>query len=472
MPCPPRTGPAFGEGGTAVRAKFHLLRRRDLNATRIVAGSFAAVILLGTVLLNLPAASRSGQSPGLLTCLFTATSSTCVTGLVLVDTATQWSLLGQGVILALIQIGGLGFISIMTFFSLMLRRKIGLSERLILVSNFNLNNLSGVVRLVRFTLKWTFLFESVGALILMTRFIPLYGVGRGIWLGVFHSVSAFCNAGFDLLGRGAPFQSLLPFQRDPVVLGTIMALIVIGGLGFFVWSDLAARRREGRRLSIYTRIVLTVTAVLLAVGTAAVLAVEFYNPDTLGPMPLWQKVLNALFQSVTFRTAGFSVLDQGALRDTTLALGSILMLIGGSSGSTAGGVKTGTVAVLALGLWADLKGRNSLVVGERSISRRQQLTAMTLTMTAVLLFLSGSMFLSLWDGLPFMRAGYEVASALGTVGLTAGLTPGLSIPCRVLIIALMYLGRVGILSFSLAFSTRSRRVESKIKYPVTNVMIG
>ena len=462
----------FGEGGSTVRSKFHLLRRRDLNATRIVAGSFAVIILLGTVLLNLPEASRSGQSPGLLTCLFTSTSSTCVTGLVLVDTATQWSMFGQAVILGLIQLGGLGFISIMTLFSMLLRRKIGLSERLLLVSNFNLNSISGVVRLVRFALKWTFLFELSGALILMTRFIPLYGIGQGIWLSVFHAVSAFCNAGFDLLGQGAPFQSLAPFAGDPVVLCTIMALIVIGGLGFFVWSDLADRRYSHGRLSLYTKIVLTMTAVLLAVGAGIVLAVEYYNPDTLGPMPLWQKIMNALFQSVTFRTAGFGVVNQGAFRDVTLALGCVLMLIGGSSGSTAGGIKTGTVAVLGLGLWSDLKGRANLVIGERSISRRQQSNAMTLTMTAVLLFLGGSMFLSLWDGLPFMEASFEVASALGTVGLTTGLTPTLSQAGRVLIITLMYLGRVGILSFSIAFASRSHRAEDKIKYPTTNVMIG
>lgn len=454
-----------------MRAKFHLLRRRNLNATRIVAGSFAAIILLGTFLLNLPAASQSGQSPGVLTCLFTATSSTCVTGLVLVDTATQWTLFGQVVILAMIQMGGLGFITVMTLFSLMLRRKIGLSERLILVSNFNLNNMNGVVRLVRYTLKWTFLFELSGALLLATRFIPTYGWRDGIWFSVFHSVSAFCNAGFDLLGRGAPFQSLTPFQGDPVVLFTIMALIVIGGLGFFVWSDIAHRKETGR-VSTYTKIVLTMTVSLVVLGAAIVLAVEFHNPDTLGPMPLWKKGLNALFQSVTFRTAGFGTIDQGAMRDSTLALGCILMLIGGSSGSTAGGIKTGTVAVLALSLWADLKGGGEVVIGGRSLSRRQQSNAMTLTMTAMLLFTAGSMFLSLFESLPFMSAAFEVASALGTVGLTTGITPALTRVSRVLIILLMYLGRVGILSISIAFAARRHGAESKIKYPVTNVMIG
>lgn len=454
-----------------MRVKFHLLRRKNLNATRIVVGSFAAVILLGTLLLNLPQASQSGRSPGLLTCLFTATSSTCVTGLVLVDTATQWSLLGQGVILAMIQLGGLGFITIMTLFSMLLRRKIGLSERLLLVSNFNLNSMSGVVRLVRYTLKWTAIFELSGALLLATRMIPAYGFLKGLWFSLFHSVSAFCNAGFDLLGQDGPFQSLTPFRDDPVVLFTIMALIVIGGLGFFVWSDIAHRRENGR-LSVYTKMVLITSAILIVLGTVIVLAVEYDNPDTLGNMPLWQKLVNALFQSVTFRTAGFAAIDQGAMRDSTVALGCILMLIGGSSGSTAGGIKTGTVAVLLLGLWADLKGRSVITLGKHSISRRQQSNAMTLVMTVTLLFLGGSMFLSLRDGLPFLPAAYEVASALGTVGLSAGLTPGLSRACQVFLIALMYLGRVGILSVSIAFASRGQGGASKIKYPVTQVMIG
>lgn len=455
-----------------MRGKFHLLRRRALNPTRIVAGSFAAIIALGTVLLSLPLASRSGQSAGVLTSLFTATSSTCVTGLVVADTATQWSFFGQVVILAMIQLGGLGFITIMTLFSLAVRRKIGLSERLIMVSSLNLNNLGGVVRLVRFTLKWTLCFEGVGALLLMTRFIPAYGLGQGVWMGLFHAVSAFCNAGFDILGLEKPYQSLMPFQDDPVVLFTIMALIVIGGLGFFVWEDIAENRRW-KKLSLYTKLVIVMSCSLILLGWVILLAVEFHNPDTLGPMPLGEKVMNALFQSVTFRTAGFAAVDQGGLRDTSQALGCIFMLIGGSSGSTAGGIKTVTVAVLGLSVLAGFRGRSTVTIGGRSISQRQQSSATTLTLTALLFFLFGSMFLSLFDAVPFMDAGFEVASALGTVGLSTGITPTLSIPCRIFLIAFMYLGRVGILSCSIAFSTaRSAARESKIKYPTTEVMIG
>lgn len=455
-----------------MKRKFHLLKRRALNPTRIVAGSFAAIIALGTILLTLPIASRSGEGAGWLTGLFTATSATCVTGLVVADTATQWSMFGQVVILSMIQLGGLGFITIMTLFSLIAHRKIGLSERLIMVSSLNLNNMNGVVRLVRFTLKWTLCFEGAGALLLMTRFIPRFGLGQGIWMGIFHSVSAFCNAGFDLFGLDHPFQSLVPFQSDPVVLFTIMALIVIGGLGFFVWSDIAQNRRW-RKLSLYTKLVLVMTAALILIGWVILFAVEWENPATLGEMSFGDKLMNALFQSVTFRTAGFSAVDQGGLRDTSQALGAILMLIGGSSGSTAGGIKTVTVAVLGLSVLAGFRGRSTVTIGGRSIDRRQQTSATTLMLTALLLFLIGSMFLSLFDAVPFMDAGFEVASALGTVGLSVGITPTLSIPCRIFLILFMYLGRVGILSCSIAFSTtRSMARETKIKYPVTDVMIG
>lgn len=455
-----------------MKGKFHLLKRRALNPTRIVAGSFAVIIALGALLLTLPLASRDGQSAGLLTGLFTATSSTCVTGLVVADTATQWSFFGQLVILAMIQLGGLGFITIMTLFSFAAHRKIGLSERLIMVSSLNLNNMSGVVRLVRFTLKWTLVFEGAGALILMIRFIPIYGLGQGIWMGIFHSVSAFCNAGFDILGLEKPYQSLIPFQSDPVVLFTVMALIVIGGLGFFVWSDIAQNRRW-KKFSLYTKLVLVMTVTLIGIGWAILGAVEWNNPETLGKMSVSGKLINSLFQSITFRTAGFSAIDQGGLRDTSQALGCILMLIGGSSGSTAGGIKTVTVAVLGLSVLAGFRGRSVVTIGGRSINRRQQTSATTLTLTALLFFLIGSMFLSLFDAIPFMDAGFEVASALGTVGLSVGITPTLSIPCRVFLILFMYLGRVGILSCSIAFSSpRAVARETKIKYPVTDVMIG
>ena len=448
-----------------------LIRSRSLNATRIVAASFAVIILTGALLLTLPAASRSGESAGFFTALFTATSSSCVTGLILVDTWTQWSLFGQVVILVMIQLGGLGFMTILTLFSLATRRRIGLSERLIIVSTLNLNNMDGVVRVVRHALIGTFLLEGAGAVLLALRFIPQAGLARGLWYGLFHAVSAFCNAGFDLLGwRGGAFSSLACCKDDPVVLLTLSALIILGGLGFFVWEDLL-ECRCWKRLSPYTKIVLMLTAGLLLAGTVFFFLEESHNSATLGDMPLWQKGLNAFFQSVTLRTAGFDAIGQGNLTDSSKALCCIFMLIGGSSGSTAGGVKTATVAVLLLALRASLTGREQVAFRGRAVPFQRVLDAMTLALVVLFLFFGASMTISTLEGLPYLDCAYEVASAMGTAGLTCGLTPGLSRISQGLIIALMYLGRVGILSFSIAFITRNH-TPAKLRYPEMRVMIG
>ena len=448
-----------------------LRNRRNFNPTRIVAGSFGVIILLGTLLLMLPAASRDGQSAGLFASLFTATSASCVTGLIVADTWLQWSLFGQTVILVMIQLGGLGFMTVITLFSLALHRRIGLSERLVMVSTLNLNDMDGVVRMVQHALMGTFCMEGAGALLLSLRFIPKFGLAGGLWRGVFHGVSAFCNAGFDLLGGySGAFSSLAGFNDDPMVLLTTAALIAVGGLGFFVWEDVLQHRRW-KKLSLYSRLVLSLTAALILFGALFFFAVEYRNPATLGPMPLWQKGLNALFQSVTLRTAGFDALGQGGLTDSSLALSVIFMLIGGSSGSTAGGLKTVTVAVLLLAFRAGVRGREEVTLRGRAISHRRVMNAMTLTLMVVFLFMVSSMLLSTVDGLPFLSAAFEVASAMGTVGLTVGITPGLSLFSRGVLVFLMYVGRVGILSFSIAFLTRSK-YPAKIKYPTFDIMIG
>ncbi|MBM6885416.1 potassium transporter TrkG [Pseudoflavonifractor phocaeensis] len=447
------------------------IRNRSLNATRVVAVSFAVIILVGALLLTLPIASRSGESAGFFTGLFTATSATCVTGLILVDTWTQWSLFGQVVILAMIQLGGLGFMTVITLVSFALHRRIGLSERLIMVSTLNLNDLDGVVRVVRHALMGTFLLEGIGAVILSACMIPEFGIAGGIWRGIFHAVSAFCNAGFDLLGgRFGAFSSLVGYNDHPVVLLTIAALITVGGLGFFVWEDIL-RKRSIHRLSVYSKMVLLMTALLIVGGAAFFLVEEYANPATLGNMPLWQKLCNALFQSVTLRTAGFDAIGQGGLSDSSKAFSSILMLIGGSSGSTAGGLKTATVAVLLLALRSGLAGREQVTFRGRTIPYRRVLNAMTLALVMLFLFLVGSMVISTVEGLPYLDCAFEVASAMGTVGLTTGLTPNLTPFSQTLIILLMYLGRVGVLSFSIALMTRGRTMD-KIRYPEMNVMIG
>ena len=410
------------------------IRSRSLNATRIVAGSFAAIILIGALLLTLPIASRDGQSAGFFTGLFTATSSTCVTGLILVDTWTQWTLFGQAVILTMMQLGGLGFMTVITLVSFALHRRIGLSERLIMVSTLNLNDMDGVVRVVRHALIGTFAMETAGAVLMSVCLIPEFGFLKGTWHAVFHAVSSFCNAGFDLLGgRFGAFSSLAGYNDNPLMLGTTAALIV-GGALFFLME-------------------------------------EFDNPATLGDMPLWQKGLNALFQSVTLRTAGFDSIGQGGLSDTSKAMSCVLMLIGGSSGSTAGGIKTATVGVLLLALRSGLMGREQVTFRGRAIHYRRVLNAMTLALVVLGVFVFSSMVVSTVEDLPYLDSAFEVASAMGTVGLTTGTTPTLTPFSQGLLILLMYMGRVGILSFSIAFITGNRH-PAKIKYPEMNVMIG
>lgn len=448
-----------------------LIKKKSMNATRIVAGGFAAIILLGTLLLMLPAASKSGESAGFLNSLFTATSATCVTGLIPVDTGMSWTFFGQLVIIALIQLGGLGFMTVITMVSFLLRRRIGLSERLIMVSTLNLNDMDGVVRVVRHALIGTFTLEGAAAVLLSFRFVPQFGLLGGIWRGIFHAISAFCNAGFDLVGgKFGAFTSLEGYNDDPYVLCIIMALIVIGGLGFFVWEDIV-RARGWKGLSLYSKMVLSITAALLLGGALFFFCAEYSNPETFGNMPVWQKALNAMFQSVTLRTAGFASFNQGGLKDSSIALSCVLMLIGGSSGSTAGGLKTVTAAVLLLGLRSNLAGREQVTIRGRAISYRKVMDAMTLALILLVLFLTGSIVISLADSVPYLHAAFETASALGTVGVTVGITPGLSPLSHVMLICMMYLGRIGVFSFSIAFLTRSR-YPAKIKYPDLNVMIG
>lgn len=443
-------------------------KRRVLRATQIVTISFAAVILCGTLLLMLPIASVSGESCGLMTALFTATSATCVTGLILVDTLTAWTLFGQVVILLLIQLGGLGFMSVIFLMALMVKRKLSLSQRLMAVSNFNLNDMGDIGRLVRGALGTTFCFEGAGALILTVCFWPRYGA-QAVWKGVFTSVSAFCNAGFDVFGT-EKIGSLSTYDDHPVVLLTVTALIACGGLGFFVWEEIKHRRRW-RRLSLYTKMVITMTVSLLALGALFFLASEYDNPETMGAMPFGQSLLNALFQSTTLRTAGFYSISQGGLSEISLVMCILLMLVGGSSGSCAGGLKTGTVGVLLLTLRSGMRGRAVVTLRGRTIPQEKVLSAVTLVLVVALIFLAASGAITVLDDVSYLDAAYETASAMATVGVTTGITPTLSDASHIILIVLMYLGRVGFVSFSLAFLAQNP-ARSKISYPETNVMIG
>ena len=443
---------------------------KNLSATKIIAITFALIILLGAGLLSLPAASRSGVSCGFRPALFTATSATCVTGLVLYDTWSQWSGFGQIVIISLIQIGGLGFMSAATLFVFFLRKRVGLKQRLVMAQALSVSDMDGIVRLQKMVLKGSFLVEGIGALILFLRFLPEQGVWTALKWGVFHSISAFCNAGFDIFGCITPGASLMGFQSDPVVLLTVSALVIVGGLGFLVWQEMS-EKRSFRKFSVYTKLVLLTTAGLLAGGMAGICLLEWNNPGTLGPMSVGEKLLNGFFQSVTLRTAGFVAVDQALLTDAGKAFSMCLMLIGGSSGSTAGGLKTVTFIVLVLFLWSRARGKSSVCVFRRTIPQGQVLDAMTIAAVMLVLAVFGGIFISASSGVGLADAMYETVSALGTVGLTAGVTPNLTAAGQLLIIMYMYFGRVGVLTIAMGF-LMGDRAEERIHYAQTNLLIG
>ena len=445
-------------------------RGRPLSATKVIAMTFFVIILLGTALLMLPVSTRDGRGCDFLRALFTATSATCVTGLTPFDTYTQWSTFGQAVLLLLIEIGGLGFMSIATMFVFLTRKRIGLKQRMVMAQALSLNDMEGVVRLQRTVIFGSLTIEALGALILALYFAPYFGLGKALWLGVFHSVSAFCNAGFDIFGFLEPGASLMTFQNDPVVLLTLGALVVIGGLGFLVWEELA-EKKQFSRMSVYTRLVLATTGILLLAGWALTCLLEWNNPETLGNMSLGGKLLNGLFQSVTLRTAGFAAIDQGSLTEGGKAVSMIIMLIGGSSGSTAGGLKTVTFVVLVLFVWSRLRNRSSVWAFERTVPDSQVLDAMTLFSAMLLLAMFGAVFICATSPVGFTDAMYESISALATVGLTANTTLRLSVPAQFLIILYMYFGRVGILTISLGFLTGDKAVE-RFRYAQTNLLIG
>ncbi len=443
---------------------------KTLSPTKIIAITFAVIILLGTLLLTLPAAARDGQSTPFLPAMFTATSATCVTGLVMYDTWSHWSGFGQMVIISLIQVGGLGFMSAASLVIFSLRKKIGLKQRLLMAQALSVNELDGVVRLQKVVLAGSLGVEAVGAAVLTVRFWPEYGFLKALRWGVFHSVSAFCNAGFDIFGSITPGASLMEFQSDPVVLLTLSFLVVAGGLGFFVWEEMAAKG-SWRKFSIYTKLVLISTGVLLVSGAAAICLLEWNNPNTLGAMSTGDKLLGGLFQSVTLRTAGFTALDQGALTDAGKAVSMVLMIIGGSSGSTAGGLKTVSFVVLMLFTISRARGRASVCVFKRTIPEKQVMDAMTIAVILVCLAVFGGLFISATSPVGLTDAMYESISALATVGITTGITTSLHVPAQILIIIYMYFGRVGVLTISLGF-LMGNRAEERFRYAQTNLLIG
>ncbi len=445
-------------------------RKLWLTPTQTIACVFAGLILLGAVLLTLPVASRSGESCDFLSALFTATSATCVTGLVMFDTWTQWSGFGQVVILLLIEIGGLGFMSVASTVVFLLRRRVGLRQRMVMAQAMSVSDMEGIVKLQKLAIVGSILVQLTGALIITVHFLPEYGLLRSARWGVFHGISAFCNAGFDIFGCLDLGNSLMGFQSDPVLLLTLGTLVAVGGLGFFVWDEVI-RLHSWKKFSVYTKLVLLMTLVLIVGGAVGFCLLEWNNPDTLGALPWQDKLLGGLFQSLTVRTAGFDAIGQGSLTDSGKALTMVLMLIGGCSGSTAGGLKIVTLVVLLLFLWSRLRSRDTVCVFKRTIPHTQVLDAMTIAMIMVGLAFFGGMFLSATSPVSFTDGLYESVSALATVGLTTGITTSLSVASKILMIVYMYFGRVGVLTLSIGF-LMGNRAKERYQYAQTNLLIG
>lgn len=445
-----------------------------LSAVQILALGFMLLILVGGIILSLPISSNSGQGTDFIDSVFTATSAVCVTGLVTLDTATHWSYFGKTVIIILIQIGGLGFMSFTTLFAIFVGRKITLKERLLLQEALNTFSIQGMVKLLKYIVSFTFLVEGLGALLLATQFIPQFGFLKGIYYSVWTAISAFCNAGFDLMGTiSGKFSSLTAYQNNPVVIYTISALIIIGGLGFAIWSEFY-NYKEKKKLSLHTKVVLLVTGVLLFGGAILMFIFEYNNPNTLGPMGLGEKINNAFFASVTTRTAGFNTISTTYMTQAGNFLTILLMFVGGSPGSTAGGLKTATLGILVVTLISIIKGREDVEVFKKRISKETVYKAFAIFFLSLMLVITVIILLcATQKGQPFMWIVYEAVSAYATVGLDLGITPQLNTIGKIIIMITMYLGRVGPMTVLLALTSRMQKNKRiGIKYPEDKILIG
>ncbi|MBS4899998.1 MAG: Trk family potassium uptake protein [Clostridiales bacterium] len=443
-------------------------RHKIVSNSQIMAFGFLMVILSGAVLLMMPIASKTGTSTNFLDCLFTSVSATCVTGLVVVDTFAHWTLFGQIVILLMIQIGGLGIITISAMLYLFFRQRIGLNMRnLIQESTFSLQ-LGGVVKSLKKIIRRALIFEGIGAVLLSTQFIPKLGIARGIWYGVFHSISAFCNAGFDLMGRYEEYSSLTMFVDNPVVNFTIMGLIMTGGLGFIVWEEIAHKKFNFRKYSLHSKLVLILTVVFVLGGT--VLFLLFENDNLFAGMPPGQKFMAAMFASVTPRTAGFNTTDLGAMTDGSVFLTCVFMFIGGNSGSTAGGIKITTAAVIFAYIFSSLRSAPGVHIMKRRISQENINTASMVLGLNIGLIVLAMLVISAFQSLPIGDLLLEVFSGMGTVGLSTGITRSLVPVSKIVLMILMFSGRIGTVTFALSF--RGRRKNEVINYPEERINVG
>lgn len=440
----------------------------NLAPTRMIVFSFAALIMTGTILLSLPMASNNGKSVGLLNALFTAASASCVTGLVIADTLTQWTLFGQIVILCLIQAGGLGIVTLVTFFSVLMGRKVGLKGMLLVQESINHFSFEGVLKLVRKVVIVTLCVELVGALLLSISFVPRFGP-RGFYMGVFHAISAFCNAGFDIMGD---LQSFTTFNNDPIVIYTVALLVIIGGLGFIVWKDLF-EYRNNKSLLLHTRVVLVVTGFLILFGTVLFFVSEFQNPATMGNISMIEKVNASFFHSVMTRTAGFNSLPLDSMRELSKVTTILLMFIGGATGSTAGGIKVTTFSVILIAVLSQVKGSEDTIIFKRRVPNyivNKSLSIIVLSLVWVITVTVA--MLAIGETKPFIDLLYEATSAFGTVGLSTASTPGLNAFSKLLIIVTMFLGRVGPFTFAIALALKANKKKADEVYPEGKIVVG
>ncbi|MBR6801686.1 MAG: Trk family potassium uptake protein [Eubacteriaceae bacterium] len=447
--------------------KQHL---RKLSQSQILSFGFITLILLGTILLMLPVSSAEGVPTNFIDCLFTATSATCVTGLTIFDTGTYWSTFGQLVIITLIQIGGVGFMSLTTIVFLMLGRKISIKNRMLIQSSLSLDSAEGIVKYVKSVLMFTFITECIGAVLLFTRFVRDYPLMKAVYFSVFHSVSAFCNAGFDIFGGGI---SLMGYTSSPTVTLTISMLIVLGGIGFTVAMDVL-EKKGFRKLSFNSKIVLSTTLTLLIFGFVFMLFSEYNNSATIGNMPLWEKILTSLFASVTPRTAGFFSIDYSKVTTIGYLVTIILMFIGGSPGSTAGGIKTSAIAVILVSVYSTVKGRDDMNIFGRRITEQTLRKAFVMAFMPFVWTIFAVMIISMTNSLPLHDILFETVSAIATVGLTTGITTKLNALGKILIAMSMFFGRVGIMTIAYAIARKREDINaetSSFRYPEGNLML-
>ena len=448
--------------------------KHSLSTAQIIMLSFLLAILVGSLLLWLPISSASGHSVPYIDALFTATTSTCVTGLVTLPTFSTWSIFGQAVILVLIQIGGLGIITVMSGFMLALQKKMGLGERLLVQDAFNLNTLSGLASFVKKVIIGTFIVEGVGALLYMTVFVPDFGA-RGIWISIFNSVSAFCNAGLDIFAA----DSLCSYAANPMINAVTCALIIVGGIGYVVWWDIARIlpefRRKGlkclRSLTLQSKIAIWTTLILILGGAVLIFAFEYNNPATIGNLSLFDKIQISIFQSVTTRTAGFASVPQENLTNASSILCVLLMFIGGSPVGTAGGIKTVTVAVLFASALSAVRGKDEVTLFNRNISTETLKKAVAVLCSSFAILMVSTLSLSACTDAPALDVLYETVSATATVGLTRGITPALDTAGKLIVTATMYLGRVGPISLAFALNVK-KKSQNIIKNPTEDISVG